>query len=64
MTTYLQCAGDIKIIERFWEVPLDYEQVAKEGHEKIRLFGRTAIPAAKEKDSLPTSEFPNYPSEQ
>jgi len=46
--------GDVKIIERFWEVPLDYEQAGQEGHEKIRLFGRTAVPAAKEKDALPT----------
>lgn len=46
-------AGDIKIIERFWEVPLDYEQ-AGDGCEKIRLFGRTAVPVAKEKDNLPT----------
>lgn len=45
--------GDIKMIERFWEVPLDYEQ-AGEGCEKIRVFGRTAVPVAKEKDNLPT----------
>lgn len=47
--------GDVKFIERFWEVPLDYEQ---EGGEKIKLFGRTAIPVAKERDNLPTSISP------
>jgi len=56
--TVHQLQGDIKIIERFWEVPLDYEQ-AGDRCEKIRLFGRTAVPVAKEKDNLPTSHFPN-----
>ncbi|KAF8463594.1 alpha/beta-hydrolase [Kalaharituber pfeilii] len=46
-------SGDIKIIERFWEVPLNYEQ-AEASSEKIRIFGRTAVPVAKEKDNLPT----------
>lgn len=49
------CVGDIKIIERFWEVPLDYEQAAQEGCKKIQLFGRTAVPVAKEKDNIPIS---------